>query len=202
MKCALSYWLAALQHIPCLHSTFGGNGASLQHRLTSLNRLQRCKTVALYLSDWVVKLLLPFLRQPFNKMKVGTSMHLFYRWHWQSTMSTGLCNTIICIVGGYTKDLTNNRTVKIGVVGPYSGMGACTGQYGSSIALFCLASWLPLYHLASTWHQLPPISTCLGFSVLAIAKIASLYMQKLCLLLEAGLCTYNSNSLFPVALLP
>ena len=39
MKCVLSYWLAALQPIPCLHSVFDGNGASLQHQPTSLNRL-------------------------------------------------------------------------------------------------------------------------------------------------------------------
>ena len=32
----MSYWLATLQHIPCLHSAFDGNGASLQHRLMSL----------------------------------------------------------------------------------------------------------------------------------------------------------------------
>ena len=34
------------------------------------------------------------------------------------------------MVGAYTEDLTNQRTVKIGGVGPCSGMGACTGQYG------------------------------------------------------------------------
>ena len=43
LKCTLSYRLAALQHIPCLHSTFDGYGASLQHQqqhqLMSLNRL-------------------------------------------------------------------------------------------------------------------------------------------------------------------
>ena len=38
MKCASSHWLATLQHILCLHSTFDGNSASLQHQLTSLNR--------------------------------------------------------------------------------------------------------------------------------------------------------------------
>ena len=26
------------------------------------------------------------------------------------------------------------------------------------MAIFCPASWLPLYHLASTWLQLPPIT--------------------------------------------
>ena len=36
VKWALSYWLAALQHIPCLHSTFDGIGASLQYQPTSL----------------------------------------------------------------------------------------------------------------------------------------------------------------------
>ena len=39
VKCALSYWLATLQHVPCLHSAFGGNTASLQHWPTTLNRL-------------------------------------------------------------------------------------------------------------------------------------------------------------------
>ena len=42
LKCTLSCRLAALQHIPCLHSAFDGNRASLQHqqhRLMSLNRL-------------------------------------------------------------------------------------------------------------------------------------------------------------------
>ena len=38
MKCIFYYWLAALQHIPCLHSAFDGNGTSLQHQPTSLNR--------------------------------------------------------------------------------------------------------------------------------------------------------------------
>ena len=35
------------------------------------------------------------------------------------------------MVGGYTENLTNHRTVKIGGVGPYLGMGACNGQYGN-----------------------------------------------------------------------
>ena len=39
LKCTLSYWLATLQHIPCLHSTFDVDGASLQHQPTSLNRV-------------------------------------------------------------------------------------------------------------------------------------------------------------------
>ena len=39
VKCTLSYWLAALQHIPCLHSAFDGKGTSLHHQPTSLNRL-------------------------------------------------------------------------------------------------------------------------------------------------------------------
>ena len=37
LKCTLSYWLATLQHIPYLHSTFDVDGASLQHQPTSLN---------------------------------------------------------------------------------------------------------------------------------------------------------------------
>ena len=36
VKYTLRYWPAALQHIPCLHSTFDGNG--VQHRLTFLRR--------------------------------------------------------------------------------------------------------------------------------------------------------------------
>ena len=32
VKCTLSCRLVALQHIPCLHSTFDGYGASLQHQ--------------------------------------------------------------------------------------------------------------------------------------------------------------------------
>ena len=35
------------------------------------------------------------------------------------------------MVGSYTLNLTNHRTVKVGGVGPYLGMGACNGQYGS-----------------------------------------------------------------------
>ena len=35
VRSALSYWLIALQHILCIHSTFDGNKASLQHRPTS-----------------------------------------------------------------------------------------------------------------------------------------------------------------------
>ena len=39
VKCALSYSLAALKRIPCLHSAFDSNSASLQHRPISLKRL-------------------------------------------------------------------------------------------------------------------------------------------------------------------
>ena len=39
LKCTVSCRLAALQHIPCLHSAFDGNSASLQHWLMSLNRV-------------------------------------------------------------------------------------------------------------------------------------------------------------------
>ena len=34
----ISYWLAALQHILCIHSAFDGNGVSLQHQPTSFKR--------------------------------------------------------------------------------------------------------------------------------------------------------------------
>ena len=34
MKCALSYWLAAQQHILCTHSALDGNGTSSQHTCT------------------------------------------------------------------------------------------------------------------------------------------------------------------------
>ena len=42
--------------------------------------------------------------------------------------------------------------------------------YNSSMAFFCPASLLPLYHLASTWHQLLPISTPLlhGFNAIPV----------------------------------
>ena len=36
VKCTLSYWLATLQHIPCINSTFDGNSTSSKHRPTSL----------------------------------------------------------------------------------------------------------------------------------------------------------------------
>ena len=39
MKCTLFYRLAALQHIPCLHSAFDGNSTSLQYRLMSLSSI-------------------------------------------------------------------------------------------------------------------------------------------------------------------
>ena len=39
VKCTLSYWPAALQHLLCIQSIFDGNGTLLQHRLMSLKRL-------------------------------------------------------------------------------------------------------------------------------------------------------------------
>ena len=39
VKYAPSYWLATLQHILCIHSTFDGNGTSLQDQLISLKKL-------------------------------------------------------------------------------------------------------------------------------------------------------------------
>ena len=38
VKCTLSYWLAALQHISCLHSAFDGNSAAFQHQPMSLSQ--------------------------------------------------------------------------------------------------------------------------------------------------------------------
>ena len=38
VKCTHSYWLAALQHIPCVHSTFDGNGTSLQLQPISVKK--------------------------------------------------------------------------------------------------------------------------------------------------------------------
>ena len=55
--------------------------------------------------------------------------------HWNSLceLKTELRVTTqeFCAVGGYMEDLTNHRTVKVGGMHPCSGMGACTGQYGS-----------------------------------------------------------------------
>ena len=39
VKCALTNWLAVLQHIACVLSTFDGNSAFLQHRPPSLKAL-------------------------------------------------------------------------------------------------------------------------------------------------------------------
>ena len=53
MKCALSCRLAALQHIPCLHSASDGYSASLQHQLIDFV----CCSYFLYNSDHVMRLL-------------------------------------------------------------------------------------------------------------------------------------------------
>ena len=45
--------------------------------------------------------------------------------------------------------------------------------YNSSMAISCLASWLPMYHLASSWLQLPPISTCLLLGFICNTKLVS-----------------------------
>ena len=84
VKCTLSYWLTALQHISCLHSAYDGNGASLQHRPMSLNRF-----CAVFFSSYTTQIQI----------------------------------------------------------------------HNSSMAIVCQVSW----HFASTWLQLPPISTCHRF---------------------------------------
>ena len=68
--------------------------------------------------------------------------------------------------------------------------------YNSSMAIFCPASWLPLYHLASTWLQLPPISTPLLHGFICNTKLPSLHS-----IYTQWLCALNSNLLFPVPLL-
>ena len=45
--------------------------------------------------------------------------------------------------------------------------------YNTSMAIFCSASWLSLYHLACTWLQLPPISIRLYMA--SYASFTSLY---------------------------
>ena len=44
-------------------------------------KLQQCKIVALHQSDCSVKLLLPFLSQLSDKIKVNTSVSFFYAYH-------------------------------------------------------------------------------------------------------------------------
>ena len=69
--------------------------------------------------------------------------------------------------------------------------------------IFCLASWLPLYHLTSKWLQLPLISTPLLHGFICNTMWASLLSTPIdyayCLKLD---CVPNSNPLFPVPLLP
>ena len=47
--------------------------------------------------------------------------------------------------------------------------------YNSSMAIFCPASWLPLYHLASTWLQLPPSTPLLHGFKWKLASLHSIY---------------------------
>ena len=58
-----SYMLAALQHIPCAHSTFDGDGAFLQHWSMPLKRL--CVVFLIFIvwksqiMNWYAKVMLP-----------------------------------------------------------------------------------------------------------------------------------------------
>ena len=63
VKCALSYWLAALQHISCI---FDGNGASLQCQPTSLKRL-----FVVFLALTQLRYRYTIVAWPFSMQQVG-----------------------------------------------------------------------------------------------------------------------------------
>ena len=69
------------------------------------------------------------------------------------------------------------------------------------MAIFCSASWLPLYHLASTWLQLPPISTLFYMASYAIPSKLHFTLHPLTMLIvRSWIVGPNFNLLFPVPL--